>query len=221
MTTYVNSKKCAVISSTRRGLIGNIDGRFAINPHTFILFGSKLQSAMPGCLVRYAELRRGALSEEQVRLEAQRNRIYSTWENDRQQELKRLRANLVLSVMFKKPPPVWAHPSIMAEFGDAYLEGSGLEGGDLSSAVSIFSLIMERIILHEGHGLLTHFSHDTMQSVNYVAEILKTATNLFRRYNLVLENGGGAQLIHFMKRFKKALEALREVSFALTSTAHT
>lgn len=143
-------------------------------------------------------------------MEAQRNRIYSTWENDRQQELKRLRANLVLSVMFKKPPPVWAHPSIMAEFGDAYLEGSGLEGGDLSSAVSIFSLIMERIILHEGHGLLTHFSHDTMQSVNYVAEIFKTATNLFRRYNLVLENGGGAQLIHFMKRFKKALEALRE-----------
>jgi hypothetical protein len=210
LTTYVNSKKCAVISSNRRGIIGTIDGRMAINPQSWYLFGSSRESAMPGCLIRYAELRIGALSDENVRVEAQKNRIYSSWEKDRQDELRRLQANLTLSGLFKRPPPVWAHPGVLAEFGDAYLEGSGLEGGDLPSTIAVFSLVLERILLNSGHGVLSDFEHDAIQGVNVAVECIKSAKNLFRRYGVAAEQGGGAQLIHFMKKFKSSLLALAE-----------
>jgi hypothetical protein len=57
-----------VISSNRRGIIGTIDGRMAVNPQSLLLFGSNRESAMPGCLVRYVEVKIGAMSEENVRV---------------------------------------------------------------------------------------------------------------------------------------------------------
>jgi hypothetical protein len=199
-----------VISSNRRGIIGTIDGRMAVNPQSLLLFGSNRESAMPGCLVRYVEVKIGAMSEENVRVEAQKNRIFSSWEKDRQEELQRLRANLTLSGLFKRPPPVWAHPGVLAEFGDAYLEGSGLEGGDLPSTIAVFSLILERIMLQNGHGMFDEFTHDSIQAVNAAIEAVKSAKNIFRRYGVASEQGGGAQLIHFMKKFKSSLTALAE-----------
>ena len=215
MTTYVNSRKCAVISSERRGVVGSIDGRMAIDPAAFYLFASSRGSAMPGCFVRYVELRRGAASEEAVREEAQRNRIYSSWEKDREAELQRLQQNLTLSGLFKKPVPIWVHPAVLAEFGDAYLEGTGLEGGDLPGSVGVLSLLLDRLVLEHGHqGLRLGFSHEAMQAVNFVAEAFKAARGLFRKYGLVLQQPNpAAQLVHFMKKFKKGLTDLKEVRF--------
>lgn len=213
MTTYINSKKCAVISSLQRGILGTADGRMAIHPKNFYLFGSSRSSAMPGCYIRFAELKRGALTEEAVRLEAQKNRIYSTWERDRQQELERVRQNLSLQSLYKRPPPAWAHPSIIAEFGDAFLEASGLEGGDFLSSVAVMSLVFERIILHEGHGLFDDFEHDAKQSVNYVAEVMKKSKSLCQKYATAAASGNSSQVMHFIKAFKKDLEALKEVKW--------
>lgn len=210
LTTYVNSKKCAVISSNYRGVVAETDGRFSINPQELFLFGSNSHAAMPGLTVRYVELRRGCLSEERVKLEAQKNRLYSTWEKDRQAELDKLRGNLALSALFKTPPPIWAHPSIMSEFADAYLEGSGLEGGDLSMSSAVYSLLVERLLLSEGHGLFEATSHASKQAINYLSTAFKSGKDLFRKYGLVVEAGGGNQLIHFMKRFKKIVEELKE-----------
>lgn len=167
---------------------------------------------MPGCLIRYAELKIGAMTDENVRVEAQRNRIYSSWEKDRKEELQRLRENLTLSGLFKRPPPIWVHPSVLAEFGDAFLEGSGLEGGDLPSTIAVFSLLLERILLNDGLGVLGDFGHEVAQSINAVVETVKSAKNLFRQYGTAAEQGGGAQFIHFIKRFKTALVALPEVA---------
>lgn len=128
MTTYVDSKKCAVINSLKRGVLASIDGRFAINNKGFYLFASNRLEFMPDLLVKYVELKGKCLSELEVRQEAQKNRIFSSWEKDKEIQLKLLRSNLTLQTLFKKPPTIWNHPAIMAEFGDAYLEGSGLEG---------------------------------------------------------------------------------------------
>jgi hypothetical protein len=56
----------------------------AINPKEFYLFASNRGvSAMPGVKIRYVELKPGCTSAENVRIEAQKNRIFSTWQKDR------------------------------------------------------------------------------------------------------------------------------------------
>lgn len=89
----------------------------AMNPKSILFFASKDVANMPGdVLVRYVEVRPGALSEVEVKEDAHRNRIYSNWEKDRLKELQALQANLTLQPLFKKPPPAWMHPAVVAGF---------------------------------------------------------------------------------------------------------
>ncbi len=172
-----------------------------VNPRAFCLFGNG-NSNGNGVLVRYVELQRGAITAERVRTDAQKNRIYSTWERDRLEALRVLQASLSLASLFKKPPPVWAHPSIVAEFGDAYLEGSGVEGGGggVAASVAVFGLLLDRLVLQEGHGYWENFSHSELQATNYVGEAVKAAVGLCRRFSLAEKSGsgGGAQLVHYI-----------------------
>jgi hypothetical protein len=59
------------------------------------------------------------------------------------EELERL-AQYSLQALYKRPPPVWMHPTYLAMFGDAYLEGTGLAGGDISTSLACFSLVLEQ-----------------------------------------------------------------------------
>ena len=109
----------------------------------------------------------------QVKLEAQRNKIFSTWERDRKEELERLRRSLTLQPLYKQPPPAWAHPSLLAEFGDAYLEATGLGSADIASSIGVLSLVMERIVLSDGHGIFAQLGHDAIQ-VTTTLSIIRT-----------------------------------------------
>ena len=211
MTTYVNSKKCTVVKSIQRPVLSTVDGKFALNPKFINFFSSSNYDCMPtDILVKYLDVKCETLSEADVRTEAQKNRIFSSWEKDREKKLQEMQSNFVLKPIFKKPPPVWMHPSLMAEFGDAYLEGTGLDGlGDLGLSCSFLSLAFETMLLTNCYGLFSEFNHELMQTINYFNGLLKNANDLFRRYALVLKNGP-SQLIHFMKRLKKLLGSLQE-----------
>ena len=54
--------------------------------------------------------------------------------------------NMSLHTLFKRAPPVWLHPTFLGEFGDSFLEGTGLEGGSIPAALQAFSLVVDRAI---------------------------------------------------------------------------
>ena len=111
------------------------------------IFGSNnLESMSEGKLIKFVEFRRQALTESAVRVESYNNRIYSTWEKDRKAELLSLQNQLRLKPIYKNPPPIWFHPALCAMFGDSFLEGTGLEGGDLATSSSVLEVILDHLI---------------------------------------------------------------------------
>ena len=46
---------------------------------------------------------------------------------------------------YPRPPPVWVHPSFIAEFGAPYIDGTGLEGGSLTISLAFMGLALERL----------------------------------------------------------------------------
>lgn len=142
-----------------------------------------------------------------------------------------MRAKMTLQPLYKAPPPIYAHPVFVAEVGDAFLEGTGMDGGSLVSSVAALSLTVERLVRSaaapEGFEIpaceeksepkhlssLTFdklgFAHADLQAINFLTEALKQSKNLFQRFGMAQKNGP-AQLIHFMKHFKGKLASLSE-----------
>lgn len=198
------------------------------------MFGSScLESMCSGKLVKFIEFRRGALTAAQVREQGFNNRIYSIWEKERLAELKARQSQMTLQPIYKNPPPLWLHPALVSLFGDAYLEGTGMEGGDLATSTSAYDLILSRLLkelstLSTDHkemlgssatvdantdfaAILTEFSfsHEENQSLNYLNVVYQSASTLCKRFNLAKKNGA-AQLVHYFKVLKKLLLALKD-----------
>ena len=226
LTTYINAKKCAVISSFKRGVVGQTDGRMAINPVGFSLFQSNNPKTIPGGVqIRYVEVNpTKCLKETEIKSNAQRNRIFSTYEKDKQAQLASIRSSLTLSSVYRKPPPIWLHPTLLSAFGDVYLDNTGLtSGNDICTSASILGLTIERLVLHRDENgatradamkqpnLLGEFSHSSVQSMSYVLAILKSLKTLTTPFNLAIKNGA-PQLVHFLRKVKQQLNALTEGS---------
>ena len=39
--------------------------------------------------------------------------------------------------LYARPPPIWGHPAFVAEFGDAFIGGTGLEGGSIHTSLEV------------------------------------------------------------------------------------
>ncbi len=109
LTTYVNSRKCSQVSSDKRGALQVVDGRFALNPKGFNLFGSSSRSSCvgsggSGLLLKYVSVARGAMSEEEVLLGSHRNRIFSRWQQEQAEEAEKRMSSLALRPLYKHPP---------------------------------------------------------------------------------------------------------------------
>ena len=50
---------------------------------------------------------------------------------------------LRLQPLYAKPPPIWIHPAFAAEFGDAFLAGTGLEGGTLHISLEVVVMTLQ------------------------------------------------------------------------------
>ena len=192
-----------------------------------------------GKLVRYIELRRGALTADQVRQNGYNNRLYNTWEKERLAEIAARQQHLTLKPIYKNPPPFWAHPLLVATFGDAFLEGTGLEGGDLATSTAALELVLDGLIkeltLPDSEAaqeskdvspsevaespspskrvafLLQQFAftHDELQSLNYLSVAFQAAKAHCKRFELAKKNGA-PQLVHYFKSLRKGLEGLQD-----------
>eukprot|EP01087_Luapelamoeba_hula_P004848 TRINITY_DN1482_c0_g1_i1.p1 TRINITY_DN1482_c0_g1~~TRINITY_DN1482_c0_g1_i1.p1 ORF type:complete len:4317 (-),score=602.49 TRINITY_DN1482_c0_g1_i1:51-13001(-) len=204
MYTYVNGKLCATVD---KGVLQTLDGRFAVSTDSIVLFGSTRDDLMPGLRIKYFEFRPSVLSPEQVKESTNLNRIYSYWEVEKEQEERRKFENLSLQSLYKRPPPVWIHPAFLGEFGDAFLEGTGLEGGSLYPSLAVFSLALDQAFKDQRDYLNT-LEHTDLQSLEAINQSLKEAKDLARKFELASRNG--SQLVHFMRGFSKIVKNLKE-----------
>lgn len=127
-------------------------------------------------------------------------------------QLEKLYAALTLQPLYKKPPPVWMHPCVLAEFGDAFLENTGLEGGNHATTAAVYYMTMQRMLGECGPMYLDGFDHSAKQAINALCQCMQDFKELARKFALV-ENS--AQLVGFIKRFKRRLESLKEGEYVL------
>ena len=209
--SYINGKPCANLN---KGVFNTLDGRFSLAPDSVTLFASTKAALMPGLLVRFVEVRASTQSKEAVQESVNANRVFSYWENE-QEEAKTARyAALSLAPLYKKPPPFWIHPAFLGQMGDAFLEGTGLDSGDVAPSIAALSLVYSQ--LRNQRDAFGGLIQDTDWAVvDGVGEMLKDAKELSRRFTLARKNP--AQLVAFMKFFRGKLEAIKEGDSLLVS----
>ena len=125
-----------------------------------------------------------------------------------EQEEKRQRyQSLSLASLYKRPPPMYVHPAYLGQFGDAFLEGTGLDSGDVAPSIAVLSLVYSKL-REEADVAGAMIGEREWAAVDHVSEVLKEAKEMSRRFTLAKKNP--QQLIAFMKYFRTRLEGVKE-----------
>lgn len=207
ITTYVCGRngtvKCATV--TQEALAVR-DGPFALSAEKMRLFYSPnkaLQLSAGTLKLKYVSVARKAFTQEEVHERAAQDRIFSYWAEE-QEELRERRAKaMVLHGLYKRPGPLFVYPPFLAEFGESFIEGTGLEGGDLPTCVPIFSLVFERMLeLEVTTSLLNEcgMKHRVWQALSGVSRLLQDAAFLSGKFKMALR--GGADLVKFVTKLR-------------------
>ena len=74
---------------------------------------------------------------------------------------------LSLQPLYAKPPPVWMHPAFAAEFGDAFIGGTGLESGSMQVSLEVVVLAVEQMVRATGTAarMLSHADRSALNSI--------------------------------------------------------
>lgn len=211
MATYVDGELCYASDH----LPGGKDDRYSLSTQGLQLFGSSKPQLMPGgILVRYVspsllssdtnrflQVRSEALDAEAVRASTFNNRIVDVQGLRSRAQRRRLMAKLSLAPLRlqRQAQPIWTEGSFLAEFGDAFLEGTGLEGGNILSALKIAELTLSGI---STSGLA---SGPATEAIAQVATTMRDSVGIFRRVAAAQRGDGLARLL---KTLAKDLLAL-------------
>ena len=120
-----------------------------------------------GLSLRYLKLTSECWDAEEVRKQLDALRSQDE-EAELEEEAERARlAQLTLQPLYARPPPVWLHPAFAAEFGDAFIAGTGLEGGSLHVSLEVVVLVLEQMLRAGGvaEHLLPHADRASLNSV--------------------------------------------------------
>jgi len=84
---------------------------------------------MPGHVsLRTVRVERTFASDKSVLANRARDRVLSMLNEELKRKVDAQRRGLSLAALFAKPRPIWATPTLVATFGDAFIEGTGFEG---------------------------------------------------------------------------------------------
>eukprot|EP01083_Nonionella_stella_P030773 84290_1 len=210
MGTYINGKRCATIC---KGVFERPDGRFSVDPRGFLLFASERAELAPGLAVRYVELLAQTRSPEAVKEASHANSVFSQWKLQQAQEHRSVFSQLSLSGLYTHSPPIWNDSAFLAHFGDAFIENTGLAGGTPYNGLRVLALTVARSLGEQRAWLEPEFGAVELATCEKVKTVLEDAVALFRKFVLAMR--GGAQLVAFLRHFRKLLEALKPGSFML------
>ena len=81
------------------------------------------------------------------------------------EEAAALAQQLALQPLYKRPPPVWLHPSFLSQY-DAFLDGTGMAGGALPENFAVLGLALERLLEDQSHLLSNLDGHQVRISLS-------------------------------------------------------
>ena len=112
---------------------------------------------------------------------------------------------LSLQLLYAKPPPVWLHPALAAEFGDAFIAGTGLEGGSMHVSLEVVVLALEQM-LREGGAAEAMLPHAERASLNSIRSALSEGRRL--AHKLAHASSAEGQQRMYLTRVISGLTAL-------------
>ena len=134
-----------------------------------------------GLAVRYLKLSTVVWGPHEVREHLQALRAKDDeMELDREAEAARF-AQLSLQPLYAKPPPIWLHPAFAAEFGDAFIGGTGLESGTLHVSLEVVVLALDDM-LREGNAAESLLGHADRAALNGVHQAMAEAKSLAHKH---------------------------------------
>jgi len=210
--TYINGERCALITDTGASpSFQDLQGPASVPGGTLHLFRSSNTRMMPGGIsVRNVQFWDRNLSPEVI--EAEGKAAFSWVQFSRQRQVQKAQEQLVLKALYPRPPPVWVHPGFMAECGAPYIDGTGLEGGSLTTSLAYIALTLERFHaagIDKTNPLwpsLGPLPKNLPQTLNGITTLFRDAKNTSNRMDLgALTN---AQMPHFLKRWVKGVSDL-------------
>ena len=129
-----------------------------------------------------------------------------------EEEAEEARAQrLCLSALYAKPPPVWLHPAFAAEFGDAFMAGTALEGGSLSISLEVFVLTLQQMLAEQGTA--APLPHAERAALNSACAVLDDAKKLAHKLAHAAANNGQQRL--YLSKVFKSLQKLEPGGFLL------
>jgi hypothetical protein len=129
---------------------------------------------------------------------------------DRKAEVEKQRKGLCLAELFAKPRPMWNTLVLVGVFGDAFIENTVLEGGsNLAWSYTVLNLSMQRVMKSPLIPLETlGLNHEHRVALADTLHVMQQSTIIFKHMLKMLKNPSESQLLSFLKKLRKILQAL-------------
>eukprot|EP00729_Bicosta_minor_P009922 gene9922-5877_t len=201
LSVFINGKLSVELS---KGVFTD-QGRFSMPKDGFLLFASNNPEAMPGTSIRYLRFDSEHLDDAGIR-SAQLTSVYSQWQREKAAADADFLRQLSLKDLYKRPPAVWQELAYICEFGDATVEGTGLDGAtSVYGALRVLSFVAVKTWA-EQQDALASLPAAAATAVERSLKVLSESTDLCRQFELAQKNPN--QLISFVRKFRKRLEEL-------------
>ena len=205
--------------------------RFCVDPQHLALFatregepgggggasGGGADEGERGLALRFIKLVSTTWTEEQVREELNSMRGRDE-EAEMQEEADHARSQqLSLQPLYAKPPPVWLHPAFAAEFGDAFIAGTGLESGSLHVSLEVVVLTLQRML--SAGGTAAALPHQQRSALNSACALLDDAKKLAHKLGHAMAHPGQQRMyLSACSRRSTALSRRRAARAAVRSS---
>ena len=121
------------------------------------------------------------------------------------------RGGLTLSALFPKPRPIWSTPVFVALFGDAFIEGSTLEGSSLMPwSFAILNFSIQRMLKDQSKETAygKSITDASWNALSDVARIFAISASIFKKMQRLIKFPNSSQLLTFLRRLKKWVDNL-------------
>lgn len=187
--------------------------RFALDPDGLYLFSSASGAMMPGNIaIRAVRVEAEFSTDQEVTANRARDKLLSLFEEERIAEVQEQRKGLSLATLFPKPRPMWVTPSLVAVFGDAFIEKTTLEGSsNLAWSYTVLNFALQRmgnqkLLTGDGSGL----NHEARVSLADTLHVMQQSALVFKHMLRMLKTPSESQLLSFLRKLKKILQALNQ-----------
>ena len=183
-------------------------GRFELDTEHLFLFSSSDAAMMPGnVLLRTVRVEQRLSTDATVLEDRARDKIISMLNEERIKKIDAQRAGLSLASLFSKPRPIWSTPALIGTFGDAFIEGTGLDGSScLAWSFTVLNHAFQKTLRRpRTREILVGFSPEEFGVVSDVFHVLSRSAPVFKQMARLIKNSTQNQLMTFLRRVKKII----------------